>query len=54
MSEEPIRNPLVYHGCFACSSRETCPDAFYSNAVHCNAYGKLEIVKREGGNNEQI
>ena len=45
MRDEPVRNPLVYHGCFACDKRETCQDAFWSNAVHCNAYGKLEIQK---------
>ena len=48
---EPIRDPDKYSGCYKCESWKTCPDAFYSNAVGCNAYNGwgIEIVKREGG-----
>ena len=31
--------PTLYRGCFCCDAYEKCPDAFCSNAVHCNAYG---------------
>lgn len=34
-----IYAPTLYRGCFCCDAYEKCPDAFCSNAVHCNAYG---------------
>ena len=31
----------LFSGCAFCDRHETCMDAFHSNAVNCNAYGKL-------------
>lgn len=35
-----VYSPDLYYGCNACASRNSCPDAFHSNAVHCGAYGE--------------
>ena len=32
------KQPLLFTGCALCDSNKTCPDAFDSTAVHCNAY----------------
>ena len=39
----PIKDIKLFNGCSSCKSKDKCEDAFHSNAVHCNAYGKKEI-----------
>ena len=35
-----VYSPQLYSGCLHCSAHDHCVDAFFSNAVNCNAYGK--------------
>lgn len=35
-----VYSPELYQGCIMCDACEHCADAFHSNAVNCNAYGK--------------
>ena len=42
--ERPLKDnvpmPELYKGCLSCDAHNRCYDAFCSNAVSCNSYGK--------------
>lgn len=40
LSNGSLYAPELFNGCLKCDRHETCMDAFHSNAVNCNAYGK--------------